>query len=57
MGTPPHLRGTLIAIYDELGEFGNTPAPAGNTDDRTIKQQLEEEHPRTCGEHRREGGK
>jgi hypothetical protein len=50
-GSPPHLRGTHIAVM-YVGLFVRiTPAPAGNTLLSILWLCPAWDHPRTCGEH------
>ena len=56
MGSPPHLRGTLIFPFSRFVIFRITPAPAGNTHFLTPTIVPIRDHPRTCGEHRLTAG-
>ena len=50
-GSPPHLRGARRLILRLFFCFRITPAPAGSTEDVPFMFDVEEDHPRTCGEH------
>ena len=51
MGSPPHTRGTLGSVMEQVLQKGITPAYAGNTDKSEIKDILRKDHPRIRGEH------
>ena len=49
-GSPPHMRGKGIRLYDLLDAFGITPAHAGKSPFIRLWQFAIRDHPRTCGE-------
>ena len=50
-GSPPHVRGPLIANFSYLYIYGITPACAGTTSRRPAKAGPSWDHPRMCGDH------
>ena len=53
-GSPPHLRGKLVFRTFPRDSLRITPAPAGKTAPRPSPPPEEPDHPRTCGENRRQ---
>ena len=49
-GSPPHLRGKLLAILYDMCCLRITPAPAGKTVYVLVCVFIRRDHPRTCGE-------
>ena len=49
-GSPPHMRGKVLLFQSALFVFGITPAHAGKSFIRIIRELEEWDHPRTCGE-------
>ena len=49
-GSPPHMRGKLEMISDNVKIKRITPAHAGKTPFRNIQNRGLSDHPRTCGE-------
>ena len=49
MGSPPHVRERLQAVFVMVLLFGITPACAGKTQDFRIADHRREDHPRMCG--------
>ena len=50
-GSPPPMRGTLIAFIANESISRITPAHAGNTKEDLLWVQKMQDHPRPCGEH------
>ena len=50
LGSPPHMRGTVVSSDSSRGKIGITPAHAGNSGCLYGKFNLPKDHPRTCGE-------
>ena len=50
-GSPPHMRGTHQKANPNYGVSRITPAYAGNTLCYDLDLNLDEDHPRICGEH------
>ena len=51
-GSSPRMRGTRLAVDDEVVELGIIPAYAGNTHPTRARCACPRDHPRVCGEHR-----
>jgi len=51
MGSPPHMRGTQIYLWQDYRMARITPAHAGNTNGEHVGAGRAGDHPRTCGEH------
>ena len=49
-GSPPRVRGTVIAIVKAVPQIGITPACAGNRLFLPLRKASERDHPRVCGE-------
>ena len=49
-GSPPHMRGKVKAFSLLLCVVGITPAHAGKSSSRLVKNINQWDHPRTCGE-------
>ena len=54
LGSPPHMRGTLLPAFRKAAFRGITPAYAGNTDLSPRLPLRAGDHPRICGEHKRD---
>ena len=50
LGSPPHMRGTVIVGYQFRHLVGITPAHAGNSAEMCRTVIASRDHPRTCGE-------
>ena len=50
MGSPPHLRGKQLGVFEVKERTRITPAPAGKTWCKRKNTPDEKDHPRTCGE-------
>ena len=53
-GSPPQVRGKLVAVARNYWEAGITPAGAGKTHSRYFCRQRDRDHPRRCGENVRQ---
>jgi len=51
LGSPPRMRGTLLAHFNFNIMCGITPAYAGNTTSSSASAVTVPDHPRVCGEH------
>ena len=49
-GSPPRMRGKLAHYTALLCQVGITPADAGKTQSRKIRNRIMQDHPRGCGE-------
>ena len=49
-GSPPRVRGKRISISKMIAQGGITPACAGKTGNIFGLKELNEDHPRVCGE-------
>ena len=50
LGSPPHMRGTVVVKRHQTGGYRITPAHAGNSFIFCFNFSLHQDHPRTCGE-------
>jgi len=50
VGSPPRLRGAVMAALLFALNVGITPAPAGSRDGHIYKAITSKDHPRACGE-------
>ena len=50
IGSPPRMRGKLVATAEPHGELGITPADAGKTFRVNYGRIIARDHPRRCGE-------
>ena len=55
-GSPPRVRGTVAYGGEFTGLAGITPACAGNSSAVPVEPIPERDHPRVCGEQKREPG-
>ena len=56
-GSPPRVRGTVVAIVCNVASIRITPACAGNSLSMRDNGQVRQDHPRVCGEQRAKAGK
>ena len=50
LGSPPHMRGTVVVHHHGYNLMGITPAHAGNREVENVNLATVGDHPRTCGE-------
>ena len=50
VGSPPHVRGQVVAIRSRDLRSGITPACAGTSHTLSIPQNQKKDHPRMCGD-------
>ena len=53
LGSPPRVRGTVLAVRKAMGLPGITPARAGNSSSPAPSAGSARDHPRACGEQAR----
>ena len=50
MGSPPRMRGKVVAVEERDHHLGITPAYAGKSKPHKIQSRPNKDHPRVCGE-------